>query len=298
MRQARVLHVSLAFASAQVVPQLPQSLSVLSGVSQPLAWSPSQLPQPTLQLTTRHAPVLQLPVAFAGAHGVLQSPQFVLVFVGVSQPGAEVQSARPIAQPVGTHTPVAQDALAPGRLQATSHAAQSVLVRSERSQPLAATPSQSAKSERVQLTTRQAPVEHSPIAFAGAHGAPQAPQSALVVVLVSQPLIGLPSQSARRGSHEPTRQVPLEQSPMPNAGLQVLPHAPQWVSVFSGVSQPSAGSPLQSPKPASHTATSQVPVEQSPVAFAGSHAMKQPPQWTSVLVRVSHPFARSSSQSP
>ena len=51
-------HCELACGSAQACPHAPQSVSVLSGVSQPLAPSPSQLSQPSEQVGV-HAPATQ-----------------------------------------------------------------------------------------------------------------------------------------------------------------------------------------------------------------------------------------------
>ena len=48
--QMPVEQLSLAFARSHATPQLPQSLEVVSEVSQPLSALPSQLPQPLLQL--------------------------------------------------------------------------------------------------------------------------------------------------------------------------------------------------------------------------------------------------------
>jgi hypothetical protein len=76
------------------------------------------------------------------------------------------------------------------------------------SQPLVGVPSQSWKLP-VQDVTMQAPATHEPTALAGAHLAPQALQLLVSVLrLTSQPLTGLPSQSAKPGS-----QVLIPQTP-------------------------------------------------------------------------------------
>lgn len=79
-------HVALALARVHEVPHAVQFASVFSGASQPFAPFPSQLSQPVSQLVIVHIPVLQLSVALSLVHGVPQPPQFVSVFVGVSQP--------------------------------------------------------------------------------------------------------------------------------------------------------------------------------------------------------------------
>lgn len=103
---------------------------------------------------------------------------------------------------------------------------------------------------------------HIPVA----HTVPQRPQFiAWLVVLLSQPLDGLPSQSPN-----PLLQL-YWQTPDTHAGvtfvrapaMHVSPQAPQWVSDADvPVSHPSAGLPLQLLKPVAHAATPHTPAVQ------------------------------------
>jgi hypothetical protein len=72
---------------------------------------------------------------------------------------------------------------------------QSVIVRSEVSQPVSIAPSQSPKPAS-HVPTSQAPVAQLSVAFASEQTTPQPPQSVRLSVKTSQPVIGFPSQSA------------------------------------------------------------------------------------------------------
>jgi hypothetical protein len=92
---------------------------------------------------------------------------------------------------------------------------------------------------------------------------------------------------------------PDEQESVACARLQVAPHAPQLVSVVSAVSQPSLGSPLQSPKPLLHEETPQVPATQFGVPPDTGQTFPQVPQLLMlVAVLVSHPLFGLPSQLP
>src|SRR5687768_18135294 len=100
---------------------------------------------------------------------------------------------------------------------------------------------------------------------------PQPPQlRSSVVVVISQPLSGELSQSAKPTSHVAIVQALVSQAATAFVGSQTRLQAPQFAgSVVSGVSQPSLParrrSPLQSPIDASHTAT-QLRLAQSALA--------------------------------
>jgi hypothetical protein len=100
------------------------------------------------------------------------------------------------------------------------------------------------------------PVEQdAAVALAGLHETPQPPQLLKVFSWVSQPLVGLPSQSPYPALHEAIWQVPVEQVPVALAGLHETPQPPQLLVVFSGVSHPLFGLPSQSPYPAAQVGT-------------------------------------------
>ena len=111
----------------------------------------------------------------------------------------------------------------------------------------------------------------------------------MFVVVVSQPLATLASQSPKPALHV-MRQEPPEQLGVPPTALQDTPHEPQLaVEVFVSVSQPFASTPSQSAKGAVHDAISQTPAPQLAVAFGSAHAWPQAPQLTTVSRFVSHP---------
>jgi len=80
---APAAHPSVAFASAHVRPHPPQWATVLLVLtSQPLAGTPSQFPNPAVQLATPHIPLAQFGVAFASTHARPHAPQLAtLVWV-------------------------------------------------------------------------------------------------------------------------------------------------------------------------------------------------------------------------
>ena len=70
---------------------------------------------------------------------------------------------------------------------------------------------------------------------------PHVPQLVVVEALVSQPLVGLLSQSANPGLHIPTAQALFTQLAAPFWTVQTLPHVPQDDVVFvRSTSQPLA----------------------------------------------------------
>ena len=128
----------------------------------------------------------------------------------VSQPllGFPSQSAQPAAQ-LGTQAPAVQLVDPLGLTQTVPQEPQLEVEVSAVSQPLPSLPSQLPKPEL------QAPKVHVPplqvaVALLREHGTPQPPQSLDVLVLVSQPLLGLPSQSAQPLAHV-GEQTPEEQ---------------------------------------------------------------------------------------
>jgi hypothetical protein len=85
----------------------------------------------------------------------------------------------------------------------------------------------------------------------------------------SQPLSGLPSQSAKPAAQLPTTQRPEAQVMVVCAGAaQRAPHAPQFIaSVAVRASQPSLTTPLQSLKPEVHDATTHRGMSQRALAL-------------------------------
>jgi hypothetical protein len=115
-----------------------------------------------------------------------------------------------------------------GGAQALPQAPQwATVARVSVSQPLALIASQSPKPAL--QASSQRPAAHVPEALGlAAQAIPQAPQcAAAVMVLVSQPLAGSPSQSPKPGLQPPTTQDPARQAPAAFGGLHARPQAPQ-----------------------------------------------------------------------
>jgi hypothetical protein len=94
----------------------------------------------------------------------------------------------------------------------------------------------------------------------------------------SQPLAGLPSQSAKPFAHLATVQVPALHAAVAFARLHA-PHLPQLLtSVFRFASQPLDALPSQSAKPLAHVPTAHLPALQVGVALARLQTIAQAPQ--------------------
>lgn len=143
-RHAPEAHVSPEPAMSQTVPQVAQSASVLSGVSQPLAAVASQLPQSELQAPSAQVPVAHVAAALAREHAVPHVAQLVSDVSEVSQPFASVASQlpKPTSHDESAQVPVAQVSPAFARAQLAPHAPQFVSEVSGASQPFASFPSQ------------------------------------------------------------------------------------------------------------------------------------------------------------
>src|SRR5262249_54419581 len=108
------------------------------------------------------------------------------------------------------------------------------------------------------------------------------------------------SQSPKPAAHESTLHAPLPQPATAWDRLQIFAQAPQFFGSPSRlVSQPSAGSPLQSSEPKLH-AKPQRPAMQVAIALGtAGHAWAQVPQWTGLpAMSCSQPLAGLLSQSP
>jgi hypothetical protein len=149
--QADAAHTAVAtLGSAQARPQPPQCAALVRvSVSQPLAALPSQSAKPAVQITAQ-APTAHAGTAL-GAPGQAwpQVPQCeTATRVSVSQPLVALpsQSPKPASHEPTVHRLATQAAVALGGSQRVPQAPQAaVLVVVSASQPLAASPSQSAK---------------------------------------------------------------------------------------------------------------------------------------------------------
>jgi hypothetical protein len=106
------------------------------------------------------------------------------------------------------------------------------------SQPLSWLPSQ-LPNPGSHVTRVHVPPVHDSTAFGMVHGWLQPPQcERFVLVLISHPLVWLPSQSAKFALQLWSRQVPLAQDSVAFAKSHGTLHSPQSDAVLSGVSHP------------------------------------------------------------
>jgi hypothetical protein len=157
--------------------------------------------------------------------------------------------------------PVAQLSLAFARSQICPQLWQFASVLSGVSQPSApALPLQLPKLGLQPML--QVPALHAGVPLFPLHGWLQPPQcSRLVAMLVSQPLVRLPSQSPNVPLHAMPHTPPL-QAGVPPLELQILPQAPQFeVSLETDFSQPFAALPSQLPQPSLQTMPHAPPVQ-------------------------------------
>jgi hypothetical protein len=244
---------------------------------------------------------VQLAVPFAPLHTVPQAPQsLVLVFRSVSQPLPLFlsQLPKPVSHDAIWQLPVEQVAVAFVRLQLVPHAPQLVSVSSGDSQPsLCGSLLQS--PHPAEHAIEQLPPLQLAVPFAPLHTVPQAPQSLVLFwVLVSQPLLDWPSQSAVPALHFEHPQLPLTQFGVPFGQEHTFPQALQLLVLWSRfVSQPFARLLSQSPKPALQVGA-HLPAVQLAPPFALVQAFLHTPQLVVVSRLVSQPFVTTPSQSP
>ena len=165
------------------------------------------------------------------------------------------------------------------------------------SQPLAVLPSQLPKPA-LHPTIPQVPFEQLSMAFGRLQTRPHAPQLlGLVFVLVSQPLVGLPSQFAKGELHETITQLPLTQATTALGRWQKTSHMPQlFISVCKFLSQPSSNSWLQSEYPGLQV-NWHTPFMHVTVVFGGvGQVTLHPPQLPGVFRFTSQPLAGFKSQ--
>jgi hypothetical protein len=215
--------------------------------------------------------------------------------MSVSHPFATSPSQLPndLSQATSVHVPPTHASEACGRSQVAPHAPQFASVVTSVSQPVVASPSQSA-SDAGQPSSTQTPALHL---APGVQTFPHVAQlAASPARFVSQPFAKRPSQLQSVASHAGSGQVPAMQgTPQGHA----LPQAPQCLlSSERLVSQPFAVTPSQLSKQPSHMTIVQLPVAHDSLAWARSHATPHAPQSVSVVSDVSHPLAVIPSQFP
>lgn len=212
--QVPVEHEAVALAMAHTLPQEPQSVSVLSDASQPVAGLLSQSPKPELQAPMPHCPATQVPAAFNGLQALPQNPQFwTEVWRFVSQlAGVPLQSAVGAGQFEVPQTPAVQVALPPPLAHCLEQAPQllgswATLV----SHPFLPSPSQSSKPVgQLPLPSPFAsfPESAPPVAPASpalAAVPPLPPPARLSSAVSEQDMIQTPAQSAAAPSERSER---------------------------------------------------------------------------------------------
>lgn len=285
----------------QAFPQAPHAERVVcTSVSHPLPGFASQSAKPAKQVGA-HTPPAHATVPLALVQLFPHPPQlFTPVFRFASQPFVAMPSqlAKPVLH-VGAQLPAAH-AVAPfGFVQTVPHPPQLfrfvwVFVSHPFETLLSQFPNPGSHA------IEHAPSEQLAVPFALLQDVPQLPQFAMLeFVFTSQPFVDTPSQFANPDEQVPSVHAPEGHDSLAFGKLQVEPHAPQFVSVLSDVSQPFAESPSQSPRPGLHVETPHTPVTQFGVPPAGGQTLLHTPQLLMfVLVFVSQPFAAFPSQFP
>ena len=226
----------------QARPQAPQWAALARvSTSQPLLGLLSQSPKLVAQ-TAPQTPAAQKVVALGPAgHAVPQAPQWSGSLARLVQVPAQLRC--PVWQ-LTPHWP-AEHTVPLG--QTVPQAPQLVLlVLVLTSQPLAASPSQSAKPA-AQAASVQAPALQRVVALGSAQARPHPPQwAALVAVSVSQPLAAWLSQSPKPVERRTIAQAPAVQPWVAVlARAQAAPHAPQWAGSMAVLAQKLVGAAPQ-----------------------------------------------------
>ena len=245
-----------------------------------------------------HVPSAQLSTANGRSQSIPHPPQVAMSVSDASQPSAalELQSAYPSSHVAIAHVPDAHVAVACASEQLVPHAPHVVNVRSDVSQPLSVSASQSAKP--AMHSNPHTPSVQIRAAFGrSGHSKKHVPQWAGSLIVSTQ----LPAQSTGAAAPHALVQIRAPVSGcMPHRGdgsAQLTSQPPQLVGLARSVSQPSDGLPLQSARPSSHTKP-HVPALQVGVALGGSgQTVSQVPQVVGSRRLVSQPFAGSPSQS-
>ena len=286
----------VAFVSAHTRPQPPQFDGSIAVFAQAFMGAAPQVTRGAAQVAP-HTPAEH---SWPAVQRAPQPPQFALSErVSTSQPsaGLALQSRKPDAHAVIAHAPAAQALVAWASAQVRPQPPQLVaLTLRSVSQPSLAVPLQSPKPPP-QRTTVQAPAAQPyASAWASAHTRPHPPQcSGLRPVLAQNASAAVPH--VVKGEAQVAPHAPPEQT-WPAA--QRVPQRPQLVlSVRVSASQPLAGAPSQSAKPAAQAAMAQAPAAQLAVALGSAHVRPHAPQLVALVARsVSQPVEARPSQSP
>ncbi len=273
---------AVARGSTHARPQPPQWEGVtVVFTSHPFAALPSQLPKPAVHVPTPQAPAVHTPVAWAGAQGRMQPPQWGrLVAKFASHPSVNValQSPKPELQ-TPPQRPEAQAAWA---FAGAGHAVVQVPQCVGSVWRLKQLPVQKVVGEA--QTLLHAPFEQT---CPAAQALPQAPQFAdAVLMFTSHPFAAAPSQLPNPVEHGPTVHIPPAHPAVVLGRAHCLPQAPQWAGVAAVfTSQPFAVCPSQFALVPVHCPITHWPIAQAAVALGREQALLQAPQCAEEVVR-------------
>jgi hypothetical protein len=197
MEQTLELHDGVPLTAEHALPQAPQWATViLVSTSQPVATTPSQLPNPASHDVIAQLPVVHDSTALDRLQATPQAPQFTRLVSAASQPLAVFPSQSPVpaAHEAQAHTPALQEGVPLGHEHACPQVAQwLVLVCVLVSHPLMGLPSQ--LPNPVLHVGVQTPAVHETVPFGFVHTVPHVPQLLIVEFRsASQPLLKLASQ--------------------------------------------------------------------------------------------------------
>jgi hypothetical protein len=199
----------VVLAGAQGTPQLPQSVAVVSGVSQPVALFASQLSYRGSQVTISQVLVAQVVVACGKVHPTSHLPQSDRLLRLFSQPseGDWLQSSQPSSHWNWQVLPVHNGRAWSPVGHSWRHVPQ---FRTSVSTSTQAPPHSTALA--AQLGTQTEPVVgsnwHS--GTSAGHSLPHVPQLDELTRFVSHPFNSLPSQSSKPGSQVSTQSPPWQ----------------------------------------------------------------------------------------
>lgn len=285
--------------TTQPFPHSPQWLTLVWRLaSHPSIRFALQSPKPASHAINWHIDETHAVEAFARAQSTPHAPQWLFALrVSTSQPFrcTRSQSPKPTTHDENPHAPATHVGAALLGAHVALHAPQWLSdVRVSTSQPLAAIRSQSAKPG-LHAPTVQIPPTQRPVPLAAVQRDPQAPQCcASVIVFVSQPLKGSPSQSPKPKEQDTARHRALSQRDViALAAAQGRLHAPQCAGLLcrstQSIPQRTAGLVQPEVQP---TATP------PHTGVAPAHASPQRAQWALEPRGLSHPSAPRPLQSP
>jgi hypothetical protein len=142
----------------------------------------------------------------------------------------------------------------------------------------------------------QVPVAQLSVALLNAQAVLHAPQCVSELSGVSQPLFALASQSPKPGLQATFTQLPEAQLATALARSHSVPHAPQLLAVFVGVSQPLAAFMSQLAKPVLQVPSVQEPLAHEAAALTRLQTEPQAPQLAVVWSEISQPLLGLPSQ--